>query len=250
MKAVIEPEKKGFFRRWVEYRRENRLKKIEKGMHWNPNVFFITIVALACVFVIALCVYAAIFIHTLGGTLQSFGDNIDHAAVKAGDIIQENPAVGMALLQQKPEVIFATLAAQTSAGTKVEGKFTSHFTTTTSRSLEKVDLTCIDKFSYVDLDANASRNIVEKQRLLDDGCAVYASEPAKTKEVLIPGAKEGEPTSVQHEQVAPAVDHYKCPMRNCELREKQEVLPDTIIPERLDVTSVQAKFDGRKGVTL
>lgn len=237
------PEPQGFWRRWIAYRRQNRLAKIQHGVHPNPNRLLTVLLVILAVAFLGSLTYAVIVIAQVAHTFQSFGNNAEGVLSKTGDVISAHPELGMALLQEKPEVIMATLAKQASADAAVDGSFTSHFTTRTDRSLEKQDLTCIDQYSYLTLSVNATSYWESKERLNDLGCTDYHEDPAVTYNATIYDPKTGEPTN--HTWTDPAVEYYKCPVHNCAMVEKDRTMSDQMIPDRLDISTVHASFDGR-----
>ncbi len=133
---------------------------------------------------------------------------------------EKNPELLISLNEQLPvEVFYLTILKQLSGN--VDMDFKGHFTTIKKRSLEKVDLTCIDKYDYrLLLTANAYQS--NTQDYVD---AINGLEEFKDMGCVTHHEKNN-------------VTYFKCPLRNCKLKEIISEVPGRFIPQSIGVTKL------------
>jgi hypothetical protein len=104
-----------------------------------------------------------------------------------------------------------SILKQMDMGLDTEGSFTGEFTTKKVRTLEKKDLTCIDKFQYHKV-AEYEQDLVFVEKLKDQLCTRFASTNGTS--------------------------FYKCPTFNCERVEVAKEDPYSFIPKSIVIRKV------------
>lgn len=150
-------------------------------------------------------------------------------------VVEANPEIIFALNDDLPkEALYLTLVKQMSAEANIN--FNGYFTTITERSLEKVDLTCIDKYSYIHLGKQKNNptgyiSPTTIEQLNDNGCSKI-----NVNERDYPSFYKPNNTNPEENLI-----YYKCPLRNCEQREVQRIVMDEFIPQRIGITKVSVE---------
>lgn len=111
---------------------------------------------------------------------------------------------------------------------QVDGSFKGRFTTVMVRSLEKVNLSCIDEYEFVKgnnypyaTEGNFIGSLEFKSRLQNRGCTELGS--------------------------AGTILLWKCPLHNCQMREVTREFAGTFIPESIEVRKIQAGVNSKIG---
>ena len=199
-------------------KKRHELKKLKiqhnyKQLNWT----LIITVALVAVIVSALT-FAALATWFANAFTIAVGQVVSRGTVALG----ENPELMFGFDNDLPEeALYLMLAKQISAeiGADASLNFQSYFTTDVRRTLEKVDLECVDKYHYLKAfkpgkakvgTSEYSMRVGRVELLKDEGCTQY--------------------------HAAADTLYLKCPQRNCELREKQVEVSGEFIPTKLGVT--------------
>ncbi len=202
--------------------------KVEKGykvVNWTPIILTI---------LIGVMLFFGLFFVLTTWLVNAAVTEITQAAGVVGEsmtsAIANNPEIAFALNKDLSDnVMYLALASQMRGEGDVQGSFNGYFTTREERSLEKIDLRCIDKYNYVmfknpGLVRNKSRSseypalTKYREELEDDGCYIYG-----TGDDLF---------------------YYKCPLRNCNQRVVKRIVPDKFIPDKVNINRIQVSAGG------
>lgn len=179
--------------------------KNKEKIPFNHTVFWCYIIGLICAIIITTIISTTIISNHIIGLTSELSEPI------AG-IITENPELGIAWLSSEyflsddVALLGMGVSALKNSNGKLDlgGNFRGSFLRKEVRELEKVDLACVDEYTYEDIYYKNSSDIkyMKKKTLFDDrGCRKY-----------------GTTTTPQNYKTVYII-LYKCPKRNCKLRE-------------------------------
>ena len=220
--------KKVFFEKMLNHRREVKKIKARNKTSFNWTMFLIFLV------IILLLVPLTIYVTTLfvlGSSINSLGDSFANSPswVELGKQIGNNPELGMVVLTEDSrhqyELTGLTLLKQMfvsgALDTNVVGNFEARFTTKKERTLEKIDLNCVDEYNYLAVDTNISLSVIRTQQMVDEGCTQFSADGI--------------------------VSYYKCPKRNCKMREVSYEHLNDIIPTKLALSNIKLSGNVKGG---
>ena len=127
-------------------------------------------------------------------------------------------------------LLLAKYIKGTAAGS-IDGSFKGRFAVGRARSLEKVNLSCVDRYEYKKIfnfdtyEATAidkSELYREEQQFKDEGCEKIYVENV-----------------VSHPRQDAAL--WKCPLHNCQMREVVTEFAGDLIPESIEIKRIQAE---------
>ena len=207
----------------------------KQGMRTGVQVMLIIFAFIAAIFLTAgICL--TVFANHLLGSATSVVDSFGKMSPEIAKVIPAYAAVDSA---DKGNTAVGTLLAlnYVNADASVEGSFKGRFTTKQERVLEKVDLSCIDEYAYQIIEVTPATNGYDK-----------ASQKAKEQVLENNGCEltnSYSDTPVGNVASAKSYNLWKCPLRNCALKEVDSEVSGQFIPETVDLTKVSAKSGGK-----
>lgn len=193
----------------------------------------VVIVSISAVIVVLILSAIAVF-YGVNATAQTFIKNNPELLSVIG--LMDSSASGNQEMTQA--LLLAKYAKGSFDGTgQVDGSFKGRFTTTKVRSLEKVNLSCIDEYEYgqfTELDENRPSLTMEsfKGKLSDMNCNIFLTHSIINK---------------YDDDTKGQISFYKCPVHNCKMREVSTEAAGEFIPESIDVRKVQAGVNSEIG---
>ncbi len=204
--------------------KKHELKKLKiehnyKTINWTQ---LISIILICLVITIGISSFG--FVWLMKSVSNAFSNSVVGVAENIGVALTESPEIAFALSNDIPEeAVYLSLLKQ--MDTDIDIDFNGYFTTVNERSLEKVNLSCIDEYRYfwthneetfncTACDSISYKNLVLKnEERIDQGCVVFDEKG----------------------------DYFlwKCPLRNCQQREVIRVLHDEFIPTKIAVHRVK-----------
>lgn len=126
---------------------------------------------------------------------------------------------------------------------QIDGSFTGRFTTVNARSLEKVNLSCVDEYDYQivttpqsPVGVFAANAVIGRNRFLDKGCAELG--------------RFSPPDVFENGMIIAYNNSYvvvRCPLNNCAMREVDAEKAGEFIPEKVDIRKIQAGVSSQIG---
>lgn len=153
-----------------------------------------------------------LIIVLIGGTYWVGNTLIMKAGETAQNTLSIRSFVGL------PTTASGAEAVSGSGAVDANINFKGHWITTPIKHLERVNLSCIDEFSYTTLKEPATKTPIyrqQEQQYTDENCINYAD--------------------VQSPNEPLTVHLYRCPLHNCAMK---EVIDSQFIPESIDVGHV------------
>lgn len=188
--------------------------KVEKGYKTINWTHIISIVLICIVLTAGISIW---IINNVAVSLSNAASDVGQSVVTA---FEKNPELMFAFNNDLPqEALYFAILKYMSAEASVD--FYGYFTTKTIRSLEKVNLSCMDKYQYrtslqPDFYTKNTENYIRQikwfEQLKDIGCSQY--------------------------HIVGNLTYFKCPLRNCEHKEVTRIINDEFIPQRIGVKKV------------
>lgn len=188
------------------------------------------------VLLICLTVLGSAFFISVSYGVKSLSNSMESA-------IKSNPELGLYLEQAygsysiNNDIITLSLLKQLDVD--AQGEFYGEFETKKVRSIEKEDLSCVDKFNYKYITRVTEANkmtlseeeaqskeslwdvLIEHQQMKDNGCTEVITSGINLKKVML----------------------YRCPQRNCKIIEVSYDEPISFVPKHIKVSSVKTIGD-------
>ncbi len=194
--------------------------KIEKGyktINWTQLIIVVIIFIVLTAGTFA--ILATWFSNTL---MMAIVEGVEGFSKPFAQVFEANPEIMFALNEDLPvEALYLTLAKQMSAEANVD--FNGYFTTRTERSLEKVNLSCINKYQIEphSYENNPLRKFEFEVRVNNAGCQIiWTNKTGGIIDAII-----------------------KCPLKNCEQKEIQRIVMDEFIPKNINIERVKIEGD-------
>ena len=197
-------------------------KKVEEIKEYNPDFSPVWIFLGICLVVICVGMFVA-------STNMASNTNklITNAQSKLDKI--QTPTYSDDMSQLLSSLLLKQMTVSGDGSLKLGGSFDGRFTTKIDRTLEKVNLSCIDEYQYrTSINPEGyipnSEDYVNQVRwfeqLKDMGCSAY--------------------------RVAGNVSYFKCPKHNCPMKEVDAEKSGSFIPQRVILNNIgmDASFNG------
>jgi hypothetical protein len=226
-------------------------------------IFLVVILVCITVIVSVLLIGLTNSIHSLSGTASNL---FSAAGSQISATVKDNPELGMAALtnnmysSDQRQAMLLTIAKQMSADGKVDLTFNANFTTLTKRHLERQNLSCIDEYDYYKITTKVTP--VQQQPGWNyynpniNNTAIYYTStyvitgPSGQKETsednLILTEKMVDKGCITFHMEASSGQYYKCPKRNCAMKEVDDLTPGNFIPSNLQIRSLQASVNEKR----
>ena len=188
--------------------------KITKRFHTrNWTQIIISLVVMVGLFSCFTLGALAIFMGLVGQGVGDIGESFATA-------FATSPELMFAMSEDIPiELGYFMIARQMSLESDM--KFQGYFTTKTERSLENVNLSCIEKYNYLTeynpdhFELNTGRHIEQ----------IILFEELKDKECI-------------KFNIMANLTYFKCPKRNCEQQEINRIVLDQFIPKSVEINKI------------
>ncbi|MBI4029332.1 MAG: hypothetical protein HY376_03120 [Candidatus Blackburnbacteria bacterium] len=213
------------------------LKEANKVSGWTTGR--VVIASISAVIVVLILSAIAVF-YGVNATVQTFIKNNPELLSVIG--LMDSSTSGNQEMAQA--LLLAKYAKGSFDGTgQIDGSFKGRFTTVWQRSLEKVNLSCVDGYEYQiatmpqgRVGVFAANALISERRFNDKGCQDIG-------QFTKPGTFENGMTVVYNENYIV----YRCPLNNCRMREVTREFAGDFIPESIDIRKVQAGVNSEIG---
>lgn len=232
--------------------------------------FFKTGIALLICLTVIITVVLSVFLLGTASSINSVSDALATVPSELNSVLAKNPEVAAIYAASANDnvyygrddpVMYAVILSalkQMSANGKVDMTYNANFTTVVDRSLEKVNLSCVDEYDYYKIETKVTT--VQQQPGIvyrpsnNVSITLYSTtyiiksqtgEKESKEDGMIIDQRMVDQGCVKFHMEAQDGQYYKCPRRNCAMKEINTVRSGGMLPISLQVRDFELGMNNK-----